>query len=1008
MKRTPGTYYDFRVSVSRRLSATVLCVALFLICPLQGAPFGQGFSGYTITRIFRYSAQLQPGVPAIPISYGAVTIDPANPNRLVMAGSVKGSGGALYAVNVNRDASQRIAGLTGVATRFASTPGVDAGAAFGPGSVLFYSIYAGSAGIDVGMIKPGSAATNKTVDIVPSTPGSLGFVPPGFPGAGKLKLLTYLGRFNTVPFTPDNSGTFNLSSAVLETSLPLLQPTGGFAYVKGGSPGFAVDSLVVAELQAGVITAYEVDVNGNPKPATRRVFFSDPSFLTAPIGLHIDPVAGDLIVTTAAGSSSAIYRISGFSRGESGAPVLTVSPEDGSVLPTTTPSISISYADASGLDLSTFAVTIDGIDYKPQFSVGPSSATAQPSLSGGQHVIIASIKDTAGNLGQITTRFTISSFQSLPTATPTSGPIPLTVKFKANAIYTGGPITQWRWDFQGDGIFDTSDIGPLDYTSTFTKTGVFNAVLEVTNDKGQKSVGTVQITATNQPASASASVDPSNGGLPLTVTLTGTGVSPNGTIVKYEWDRFGTGTFDYSSTTSGTTTATYTQEGTYNAVFRVTDNFGQTATALATATAIRVGPAGSPTATIVTPTGPVTGNAPLNRTFNGAGTASAGRTITKYEWDFDGDGTFDVSSASSGGASFTYTTPGVFTVAFRVTDNTGATGTDTLNVTVNLPATLTLSTDTLKVAQNGTVDIRTTIGGTVPVTIFLKNKGGQTVRTLVNNVTRAAGSYTDTWDGKNDAGVLVPDAVYYAVLRYRIGANTIDLDLTNTADTFPVAPSWTSKLSSSGQGCTFTYFFCKVNPFNDDFFQADFTLSQALELSLDIRQINTTLQIVQLFDRRPFGRNTPYSLFWDGTDASGKPLETPSFDGYLWGLIGYRLPANGVYVEDRPTLAGITATPNYFDPSTGDFISPSNPTTKISYSLSKPALLSLQVFRSGSNILLRTITQNGAAGPGTIEWNGRADNGLFADNGDYHIALKAVDAAGNQSIVRYVSVRVYY
>jgi hypothetical protein len=43
-----------------------------------------------------------------------------------------------------------------------------------------------------------------------------------------------------------------------------------------------------------------------------------------------------------------------------------------------------------------------------------------------------------------------------------------------------------------------------------------------------------------------------------------------------------------------------------------------------------------------------------------------------------------------------------------------------------------------------------------------------------------------------------------------------------------------------------------------------------------------------------------------------------------------------------------------------------------------------------------------------IEWDGHADNGLFADTGDYHLALKAYDAAGNQSLVRYVVVRVYY
>jgi PKD repeat protein len=710
-----------------------------------------------------------------------------------------------------------------------------------------------------------------------------------------------------------------------------------------------------------------------------------------------------------AGNSSQAVSQFTVTSGDTTPPVLVTNPADGAVVGSTSPVITISYSDAgSGVDTTTFAVTIDGINYLPQFTVGPSSATSQPTLSGGQHVIAATIKDKVGNTGQITSQFTIASFLSLPDATPRSGAIPLTVRFITNAIYTGGAITKWQWDFQGDGVFDTNEIGPLDHTFTFTTAGVYNAVLKVTNDKGQTASATVQITATHPLPTATASVNPSNGGLPLTVTLTGTGTSSGGTIVKYEWDRLGNGTFDYASTTTGTTTFNYTQAGTYNAVFRVTDSFGQTATAVATATAIRVGPPGAPTAKITSPANPVTANAPLNQSFNGTGTASTGRTITKYEWDFNGDGTFDYTSATTPSTSFTYTSPGTYTTVFRVTDSNGDTGFDTKDITVNITASLTLSTDTVRPASGGTVDVRTTIGGTTPVTIVLKNKAGQVVRTLVNNVTRNAGSYTDTWDGKDENGVVVPDGVFYAILQYKAGGNTITVDLTNSTGNVVTVPSWTSKLSASGKSCTFTFFSCQVNPFTNDFFEVDFTLAQALEITLDLRQINTTIEIVKLLDRQPFGRGAAYSLFWDGTDSAGKALQTPSGDGYLWGMLGYTLPTNGVYVENRPVLSSVTATPNYFDPGGSSFTSPSNPTTTISYTLSKPATLSLQVFRSGTNTLMRTITQTASTGPGTIQWDGRADNGLFVDVGDYHLGLKAVDAAGNQSIVRYVMERVFY
>ncbi len=69
---------------------------------------------------------------------------------------------------------------------------------------------------------------------------------------------------------------------------------------------------------------------------------------------------------------------------------------------------------------------------------------------------------------------------------------------------------------------------------------------------------------------------------------------------------------------------------------------------------------------------PLSGDAPLLVDFDGSATAPAqvGDTLT-YEWDLDGDGEYDDSSAVS--PSHTYTTPGNFTVRLQVTDQRGAT-----------------------------------------------------------------------------------------------------------------------------------------------------------------------------------------------------------------------------------------------------------------------------------------------------------------------------------------------
>jgi len=64
------------------------------------------------------------------------------------------------------------------------------------------------------------------------------------------------------------------------------------------------------------------------------------------------------------------------------------------------------------------------------------------------------------------------------------------------------------------------------------------------------------------------------------------------------------------------------------------------------------------------------------------GTAVDDGIITLYEWDFDGDGTFDWRSNQSGNASHVYKAPGVFNPMFRVTDESGQTGVDRTSVSV--------------------------------------------------------------------------------------------------------------------------------------------------------------------------------------------------------------------------------------------------------------------------------------------------------------------------------------
>jgi hypothetical protein len=280
-------------------------VAISLLALISVGAFAQTIDPFYAGNYSYVNLGSAPGVPG---AYGGLTLKAGDPNKLLIGGLANQGSANIYEVDVVRDANQHIIGFSGTASIFATAPNIDGGLTYGPGGVLFATTYNNN---NLLQYKPGSTTPDKVINlssfgISPST-GSIAFVPGGFGGAGRMKIVSYnSSNFYDVTYTPDGNGTFDLGTATLTANVG--GGPEGVAYIPTGSVLFNNPSMLVSEYGTGRISAWDVDANGDPLTGTRRDFMTG---LSGAEGAFIDPVTGDFLFSTFGGGDR-IVRVSGF------------------------------------------------------------------------------------------------------------------------------------------------------------------------------------------------------------------------------------------------------------------------------------------------------------------------------------------------------------------------------------------------------------------------------------------------------------------------------------------------------------------------------------------------------------------------------------------------------------------------------------------------------------------------------------------------------------------------
>jgi PKD repeat protein len=132
-------------------------------------------------------------------------------------------------------------------------------------------------------------------------------------------------------------------------------------------------------------------------------------------------------------------------------------------------------------------------------------------------------------------------------------------------------ITNYSWDFDGDGKPEWNSATNTKASHTFTRAGKHTIIFAITTDDGAIVYDSAIVTVSNKGPVAKAGADivvRAN----KKVTLKGTGEDSDGNIVKYEWDFDNDGTFDWSSAETGEVEHAFANYS--YAILRVTDTDG--------------------------------------------------------------------------------------------------------------------------------------------------------------------------------------------------------------------------------------------------------------------------------------------------------------------------------------------------------------------------------------------------------------------------------------------------
>lgn len=393
---------------------------------------------------------------------------------------------------------------------------------------------------------------------------------------------------------------------------------------------------------------------------------------------------------------------------------------NGAPPPTNIAPIAKAGADIS-LTLPTNNTTLNGFDsYDPdgviasfawsrvsgptQFTLANANAgsTALSNLAQGTYLFQLHVTDNNGASAYDTVSIIVSNAPPPPNQAPIANAgSDITITLPTNSTTLNGSassdpdgtIVSYNWvKIAGPAQFTIANANAASTTINNLTQGVYSFRLVVTDNNGGIDSDTLIVTVNPAPNQAPVA----NAGTNITITLptNSTGLSgsassdPDGTIAAYAWTQVsGPNSATIAGANSVSPTVSNLVQGTYSFRLLVTDNNGAT-----DADTVQV---------IVNPAPPPPNQAPnanagqdivitlpaSNTTLNGGASSDPDGTIVSFNWSkIAGPAQFSIANPNASSTALSNLVQGTYSFRLVVTDNNGATDSDTVNVVVNAAA----------------------------------------------------------------------------------------------------------------------------------------------------------------------------------------------------------------------------------------------------------------------------------------------------------------------------------